>query len=73
MGVTSIRLAKQASQAIKSSFNSVSLGVVYNSDRPRYVIVKDDTPSYELSNVVYVFSCHCGNDYVGRYISKISC
>ena len=66
MGVNSVRLARQASQAIKSSFNSVLLRVVFNTNRPLNGIVKDATPPHELSNVVYVFSCHCGNDYVGR-------
>jgi len=62
MGVNSVRFARQASQAIKSSYNSVSLCVVYNTNRPLNGIVKDATPPHELSNVVYVFRCHCGND-----------
>ena len=66
MGENSIRLAKQASLAIKSTFNSVSLRVVYNTNRPLNGIVKDATPTHDLSNVVYIFKCHCGNDYVGR-------
>ena len=44
MGVNYVRLAKQASQAIKSSYNSVSLRVVYNTNRPLNGIVKDATP-----------------------------
>ena len=63
MGVNSVRLARQA---IKSSYNNVSLRVVYKTNRPLNGIVKYVTPPHELSNVVYVFSCHCGNDYVGR-------
>ena len=66
MGENSIGLAKQASLAIKSTFNSVSLRVVYNTNRPLNGIVKDATPTHDLSNVVYIFKCHCGNDYVGR-------
>ena len=57
MGENSIRLAKQASLAIKSIFNSVSLRVVYNTNRPLNGIVKDATPTNELSNVVYIFKC----------------
>ena len=66
MGKNSIRLAKQASLAIKSTFLNVSLRVVYNTNRLLNRIVKDATPTYDLSNVVYIFKCHCKNDYVGR-------
>ena len=66
MGENSIRLAKQASLAIKSTFNSVSPCVVYNTNRPLNVIVKDATPTQDLSNVVCIFKCHCGNNYVGQ-------
>ena len=57
-------LARQASQAIKSSY--VQLRVVYYAYRPFNRIVKQATPPHELSNVVHVLSCHCGNDYVDR-------
>ena len=66
MGENSIRLAKQASLAIKSTFNSVLLRVVYNTNCPLNGIVKDATPTHDLSNVVYIYKCHCGNDYIGR-------
>ena len=66
MGVSSTRLAKQSSKAIKTSFNIGLLRVVYNTNRPLNGIVKDAKPPRELSNVVYVFICHCGNEYVGR-------
>ena len=66
MGLNSDRLARQASQAIKSSYNSVSLRVVYNTNRLLKEIVKEATPSFELSNVVYMLSCHCGNNYIGH-------
>ena len=66
MGLTSIRLARQASQAIKSSYNSVLLCVVYNTNRLLNGIDKDATFPHKLRNVLYVFSIHCGNDYVGR-------
>ena len=63
MGVNSIRLAKQT---IKSSFNTVLLRVVYNTNRPLNGFVKHVTPLHELTNLVYAFSCHCRNDCVGR-------
>ena len=66
MGVNSVRLARQASQAIKSSYNSVLLSVVYNTNHTLNGIVKDATPTHKLINVVYVFSCHCRNDHVGH-------
>ena len=37
-----------------------------NTNRSLNGIVKDATAPHELSNVVYVFSCHCRNDCVGR-------
>ena len=46
--------------------NSVSLRVVYYINRSLNGIVKDATPTHNLSNVVYIFKCHCGNVYVGR-------
>ena len=41
------------------------LFITYNN-RPLNVIVKHDTTTHDLSNVVYIFKCHCGNDYVGQ-------
>ena len=70
MGVNSVRLARQTSQANKSSYNSISLRVVYNTNRPLNGIVKYATAPQELNNVIYVFSCHCGNDLVGRISQK---
>ena len=64
--VNSIRLARQVLQSIMSSFNSVSLCGVYNTNRSFNGIVKDATPTHDLNNLVYVFICHCGNNYVGR-------
>ena len=66
IGENSIRLAKQASLEIKSTFNSVSLRVVYNTNCPLNGIVKDATPTHDLSNVIYIFKCRSGNDYVGQ-------
>ena len=65
IGENSIGLAKQASLAIKSTFNSVSSCVVYNTNRPLNWIVKDATPTHDLNNVVCIFKCHCGNCYIG--------
>ena len=66
MSENSIRLAKQASLAKKSTFNSVSLRVVYKTNRPLNGMVKDATTTYELSNVVNIVNYHCGNNYVRR-------
>ena len=66
MGENSIRLAKKDSLAIKSTFNSVSLRLVYNTNRPLNGVVKHAALTHDLSNIVYIFECHCGNNYVGR-------
>ena len=39
---------------------------MYNTNRPLNGIVKGAKPTNELTSVVYVFSCHCGNNYVGH-------
>ena len=31
---------------------------------------KDATPTHDFSNIVYIFKCHCGNDYVGRIFQR---
>ena len=66
MGENSIRLAKQPSLVLKSTFLSLSLRVVYNTNRRLNGIVKDFTPTHDLSNIVYIFKCHWGNDQVGQ-------
>ena len=66
MGENSIRFAKQAPLAIKSIFNSVSLRVVYNTDRPFNKIVEDASFTHHFSNLVYIFKNHCENDYVSQ-------
>ena len=63
-GENSIRPFKLASLAIKSTFYSVSLRVVYNTNCPLNGTVKDAT--HDLKNVVYIFKCYCENDYEGR-------
>ena len=54
MEKNSIRLAKQASLAIKFTFNSILLRVEYNTNRLLNGIVKDATPTHYLSNIVYM-------------------
>ena len=39
---------------------------MYNINRPLNGIVKDATPTHDLSNVVYIYKFHCRNDYLGQ-------
>ena len=39
---------------------------MYNTNRPVTGMMKDGTPSHELSNIVYVNNFHCENDYICR-------
>ena len=36
------------------------------TDRPLTWIYKDVSTTQEKNNIIYKFSCHCGNDYVGK-------
>ena len=45
-------------------FNIVVLRVVYNTNRPVTGVVKDATPAHKLSNVVYMYICHCVKNYI---------
>ena len=38
--------------------------------RPLNGIVKDATPTYDLSNVLFIFKFQCGSDYVGRTLQR---
>ena len=57
MGEKPIRMARQASLTIKSSFNSVLYGELCNTNRPFNKLVEYVFASHELRNVVYVLSC----------------
>ena len=39
---------------------------MYNTNHLLNRIVKDATPTHDLSNVVYILKFRCGNEYVGR-------
>ena len=72
MNENSIKLARQDLQAIKSSFKSILLRVECKTNHQLNGIVKNNTSPHELSNIVYVFSFHCGNDYVNRTYQHMS-
>ena len=69
MNKNSIRLAKQASVTTNYNSKCVSLHFVYNTNRPLNSHEKHATSNEKLSNVVHIYKCHCGNDYVGRMFS----
>ena len=52
--------------AIKSYNN-----VVYSTNKLLSATSKDVLPALQKSNVIYQFSCHCDNRYVGRTSQKL--
>ena len=40
--------------------------VLCTTSTTRLTELKDATPTHDLSNVVYIFKCHCGNDNVDQ-------
>ena len=68
----STRFEKQVKSAVKQCFSTVEPRVVYFTNEVLPTTNKDVLPALQ-KNVIYQFSCHCDNRYVGRTSQRISC
>ena len=66
IGPVSGRFETQLKNSVHKTFGSVTLKVVFRTEKSIYVASKDVSPTQEKSNVIYYFKCHCDRAYVGR-------
>ena len=66
IGPVSSRFESQLKDGVSKTFGSVSLRVVFHSNKLFQRVPKDGTPTNEKNNVIYNFRCHCESEYVGR-------
>ena len=66
LGSVSTWFENQVKSAVKQCFSAVKPRVVYSINELLFTTNKDVLPALQKSNVIYQFSCHCDNRYVGR-------
>ena len=66
IGKASIGLDKNVKTAVKSSYGSITIRVVFTSRRMSPVARKGVLPTTLKSSIIYEYSCHCDSRYIGR-------
>ena len=67
----STRFEKHAKFAVKQCFSAAEPSVVYSTNKLLPATNKDVLPALQKSNVIYLFSCHCGSWYVGGTFQRL--
>ena len=62
---------QRISTAVTKCYQSIRLRTIFNTRTLMKSHVKDVSPTLQQSNVVYKFSCRCGNLYVGRTSNRL--
>ena len=57
---------KQVKPAVKQCISTVEPHIVYSANKFLFSTNKDVVPGLQKSNLIYQFTCHCDNRYVGR-------
>ena len=71
LGIPSVGLENKIKASVKKCFFAVEQRVIFTSCPLLPAIKKDVLPALLLNNVVYNFSCHCDNRYVGRTSQRL--
>ena len=71
IGPVSGKFRQQLTHAVQSCYNAVQLRTIFSTKNLISPKTKDRTPSHQLSNVVYEYSCYCDNKYVGRTSQRL--
>ena len=71
LGSVSTRFEKQVKSLVKHFFSAVEPRVVHSTNELLSTTNKDVLPALQKSNVIYQFSYHCDNRYVGRTSQRL--
>ena len=57
--------------AVSTCFESVLVRTIFHSRTLLPTSVKDHLPTHAKSNIVYMYTCHCDQRYVGRTTQRL--
>ena len=66
IGENSLKFERKIKLSINNCFGAVQPRVFFSTRRILPAIHKDVLPTFQQSNVVYEYVCHCDSRYVGR-------
>ena len=71
IGENSLKFERKIKLSINNCFGAVQPRVVFSTRRILPAIHKDVLPTFQQSNVVYEYVCHCDSRYVGRTSQRL--
>ena len=66
IGKPSVIYGKRIASAVSRCYKSVNVATIFTTRKVPTRSLKDALPTPALSNVIYLYECHCGSDYVGK-------
>ena len=67
-----LKFERKIKLSINNCFGAVQPRVIFSTRRILPAIHKDVLPTFQQSNVVYEYVCHCDSRYVGRMSSTFA-
>ena len=71
IGESLVKFDRKIKSSITNCFGPVQPRVVFFTKRILPAIHKDVLPTFQQSNVVYEYVCHCNSRYVGRTSQRL--
>ena len=71
IGSRSERLAKSITTAVCRCYFSAAVRVIFHTHTAFVSMRKDVSPPHHINSVIYIYTCSCGSDYVGRTFNHI--
>ena len=71
IGENSLKFERKIKLSINNCFGAVQPQVIFSTRRILPAIHKDILPTFQQSNVVYEYVCHCDSRYVGRTSQRL--
>ena len=71
IGENSLKFERKIKLSINNCFGAVQPRVIFSTRRILPAIHKDVLPTFQQSNVVYEYVCHCDSRYVGRTSQRL--
>ena len=71
IGENSLKFERKIKLSINNCFGAVQPRVVFSTRQILPAIHKDVLPTFQQSNVIYEYVCHCDSRYVGRTSQRL--
>ena len=66
IGKPSVVYGKRIASTVSRCYRSVSVVPIFTTRKVPTRALKDALPTLASSNIIYLYECHCGSDYVGK-------